>query len=191
MIQIKLWCACKHFIIRGAFPFPTISKRRMNKSLYLPLRFCAACLLAVTLSSCGGGAGGSSSSTTTSCSSGSSANSGSSSVTVLSTSDSVIGTGAVAAAGDTLSVTYTGWLYDASATNDQGTEFGSGPLTFELGVGSVIKGWDQGLVGMKVGGTRTLIIPSSLAYGSCPEPGSPIPPNSALVFTVTLTNVSS
>ncbi|HSY26871.1 MAG TPA: FKBP-type peptidyl-prolyl cis-trans isomerase, partial [Burkholderiaceae bacterium] len=61
------------------------------------------------------------------------------------------------------------------------------PLSFELGVGQVIAGWDQGLVGMAVGGTRTLIIPSSLAYGATGS--GPIPPNSPLVFTIQLLSV--
>jgi len=154
-----------------------------------------ALMLTFNLASCGGGGSGSSSSASSSCSAGSSANSGSSSVTALSYVDNVVGTGAVAADGSFLSVSYTGWLYDSSAPNDEGTEFASGsassPFIFELGVGAVIPGWDQGLVGMKVGGTRTLTIPSSLAYGACPATDSPIPPNSALVFTVTLLQVTS
>jgi FKBP-type peptidyl-prolyl cis-trans isomerase FkpA len=164
----------------------------MTKSRYLPFHLCATCLLALCLSSCGGGGGGSSSNSgTTSCSSGSSAGTGSSSVTALTYVDNVVGTGAVAADGATLTVNYTGWLYNASDANNEGTEFDSGTYAFELGIGKVIPGWDQGLAGMKVGGTRTLTVPSSLAYGSCPPAGSPIPPNSALVFTVTLTNVAT
>jgi FKBP-type peptidyl-prolyl cis-trans isomerase FkpA len=153
-----------------------------------------AVMLTFNLASCGGG-GSSSSSASSSCSSGSSAGSGSSSVTSLSYVDNVVGTGAVATDGSYLSVDYTGWLYNSGASNNEGTEFDAttagSPFDFELGVGAVIPGWDQGLVGMKVGGTRTLTIPSSLAYGSCPAPGSPIPPDSALVFTVTLLGITS
>jgi len=103
----------------------------------------------------------------------------------LYTQDLVAGSGAVASAGDSLSVTYTGWL-----TN--GTQFdsnvGKAPLRFRLGVGRVIPGWDQGLVGMRVGGTRRLVIGSALGYGSDGFPPA-IPGNATLVFTVTLLSV--
>ena len=109
--------------------------------------------------------------------------------TALQTTDTTVGTGATATSGSTLTVNYTGWLYDASAANLHGTQFdtsvGKAPFSFKLGSGQVIAGWDQGFAGMKVGGTRTLIIPSSLAYGSAGA-GSLIPPNAALVFTVEL-----
>ena len=109
--------------------------------------------------------------------------------TALQTTDTVVGSGATAAAGNTVTVNYTGWLYDASVANFQGTQFdtsvGKTPFSFKLGAGQVIPGWDQGVVGMKVGGTRTLIIPSTLAYGSAGA-GGVIPPNAALVFTVDL-----
>ena len=111
--------------------------------------------------------------------------------TQLQVTDTVVGTGATAAAGNTLTVNYTGWLYDANAAQNHGTQFDSSlgagrtPFVFRMGVGQVIAGWDQGVLGMKVGGKRTLIIPSSLAYGSAGA-GSLIPPNSALVFDVEL-----
>ena len=109
--------------------------------------------------------------------------------TQLQVTDSVVGTGTTAAAGNTLRVNYTGWLYSATAPDYRGTQFdtsvGRTPFQFRLGAGQVIAGWDQGLVGMKVGGTRTLIIPSSLGYGSVGA-GTSIPPNAALVFTVDL-----
>ena len=109
--------------------------------------------------------------------------------TQLQVTDSVVGTGTTAAAGNTLRVNYTGWLYSATAPNFRGTQFdtsaGRSPFQFRLGTGQVIAGWDQGLVGMKVGGTRTLVIPSSLGYGSAGA-GTSIPPNAALVFTVDL-----
>ena len=110
--------------------------------------------------------------------------------TQLQVTDNTVGTGTTAAAGNTLTVNYTGWLYSATAANYRGTQFdtsvGRSPFQFRLGAGQVIAGWDQGLVGMKVGGTRTLIIPSSLAYGSTGAGNGLIPPNAALVFTVDL-----
>jgi len=155
-----------------------------------------ACAFTFNLASCGGGGGSSSSSSTpSSCSSGSSANSGSSSVTSLIINPITPGTGPLAVTGDSLTVNYTGWLYDSSATNFEGTEFDSSlaagrqPFTFTLG-GNVIAGWNQGLVGVQAGGTYTLTIPSSLGYGSCPAVGSPIPPNSALVFSVTVISIT-
>ena len=94
-----------------------------------------------------------------------------------------------AVGGNTLTVNYTGWLYSGTATDYRGAQFdtsvGKTPFRFRLGAGQVIAGWDQGLVGMKVGGTRTLIIPSSLGYGVAGS-GSTIPPNSALVFMIDL-----
>lgn len=113
--------------------------------------------------------------------------------TQLQTTDSFIGTGATAVAGNTLTVNYTGWLYDAAAAQNHGKQFdtsiGRAPFSFKLGAGQVIAGWDQGLVGMKVGGKRTLIIPSTLGYGSTSVGGGLIPPNSALVFDVELLSV--
>ena len=98
--------------------------------------------------------------------------------------DLVVGTGAEAQTDNLVTVHYTGWLKD-------GTEFdssvGGDPFQFTLGAGRVIKGWDQGLVGMKVGGTRKLTIPPRLAYGSTGS-GS-IPPNATLIFEVELLSV--
>ncbi len=112
--------------------------------------------------------------------------------TSLQITDTAVGTGATAAAGNTVTVNYTGWLYNASAANLRGTQFdtsvGKQAFSFKLGVGQVIAGWDQGVAGMKVGGTRTLIIPSSLGYGSAGV-GNTIPPNTALVFTVDMLTV--
>ena len=109
--------------------------------------------------------------------------------TTLQISDTKVGTGATAANGNTVTVTYTGWLYDATAASFRGKQFdssvGKAPFSFKLGVGQVIQGWDQGVVGMKVGGTRTLVIPSALGYGSAGA-GGIIPGNTALVFTVDL-----
>lgn len=109
----------------------------------------------------------------------------------FSSTDLIVGTGATAAAGNSLAVSYTGWLYDATKTDGKGLQFdtnvGSDTLTFVLGSGSVIAGWDQGVPGMKVGGKRRLVIPSSLGYGSS-RVGS-IPPNSTLVFEIVLVSV--
>ena len=102
--------------------------------------------------------------------------------------DLVVGTGATVNAGNVATVTYSGWLYDTSKVDGKGTFFdGNSGFTFTLGAGSVIAGWDQGVVGMRVGGQRRLIIPPDLAYGSSGR--SPIPPNATLVFDITLTAV--
>lgn len=108
--------------------------------------------------------------------------------------DSKVGTGREATTGSTVYMHYTGWLYRPLAKGMKGRQFDSSiprgePLDFVLGTGRVIKGWDQGIVGMKVGGKRTLIIPSDLAYGSRPAPGGGIPANSALIFDVELVDV--
>jgi FKBP-type peptidyl-prolyl cis-trans isomerase len=102
--------------------------------------------------------------------------------------DETVGTGAAAAAGDTVTVNYVGSLtngtvFDASANH------GTTGFTFTLGVGQVIKGWDQGIVGMKEGGKRKLVIPADLAYGN-QSPAPSIPANSALVFEVELLKVA-
>ncbi|HSA61200.1 MAG TPA: FKBP-type peptidyl-prolyl cis-trans isomerase [Nitrospiraceae bacterium] len=101
-------------------------------------------------------------------------------------SDQVIGSGPVAVAGKTVSVHYTGWLtngqkFDSSVDRGQ-------PFSFPLGAGRVIKGWDEGVQGMKVGGKRKLTIPSELGYGTRGA-GGVIPPNSILVFDVELLGV--
>jgi FKBP-type peptidyl-prolyl cis-trans isomerase len=111
----------------------------------------------------------------------------------LKTEDTKAGTGAVATAGHTVVVHYTGWLYDEKAPNHRGTKFDSSldrnePFSFPLGGGRVIKGWDQGVEGMKVGGKRTLTIPPQLGYGERGAAGV-IPPNATLVFDVELLNV--
>ena len=104
-----------------------------------------------------------------------------------------LGTGTEAASGNTLSVNYTGWLYDATKTDQKGIQFdtsvGRDVFNFQLGVGQVIKGWDQGLVGMKIGGIRRLVVPPSLAYGAFRN--GPIPPNGTLVFEVELVDVAT
>ncbi|HZT76571.1 MAG TPA: FKBP-type peptidyl-prolyl cis-trans isomerase [Vicinamibacterales bacterium] len=102
--------------------------------------------------------------------------------------DLTLGNGAVAQSGNTLTVTYTGWLYDPTKPDFKGLPFDSeSGFSFALGTGQVIPGWDQGLVGMNVGGFRRLLIPASLAYGA--DRNGMIPPNAALVFDIQLTNV--
>ena len=99
----------------------------------------------------------------------------------------VVGSGAAAAAGQRVSVHYTGWLTDGKkfdSSKDRGQAF-----EFPLGRGHVIKGWDEGVAGMKVGGKRKLTIPSALGYGARGA-GGVIPPNATLVFEVELLNVA-
>ena len=102
--------------------------------------------------------------------------------------DLTLGTGAAATTGMSITVNYTGWLYDVTKTDQKGlqfeTSFGSTPFAFTLGTGQVIAGWDQGIPGMMVGGTRRLVIPPSLAYGGTRN--GTIPPNAALVFEIQL-----
>lgn len=113
-------------------------------------------------------------------------------VTALKSVDTTPGTGAQADTTRTVTVHYTGYLYDGRAANTKGTQFdssvGKAPFTFKLGAGTVIPGFDQGVTGMKVGGKRTVTIPASLAYGS--SGSGPIPPNAALVFDLELVSVS-
>jgi peptidylprolyl isomerase len=108
----------------------------------------------------------------------------------LTIADSKVGTGAEARAGNTCVMHYTGWLYENGA---KGAKFDSSidrgePFEFGLGQGQVIKGWDEGVAGMKVGGKRTLIIPPQLGYGARGA-GGVIPPNATLVFEVELLGV--
>jgi FKBP-type peptidyl-prolyl cis-trans isomerase FkpA len=104
------------------------------------------------------------------------------------------GTGATIANGQMAVMQYTGWLYEAAASDNKGKQFDSSrtagrePFKFPLGTGSVIKGWDQGIVGMKIGESRRLIIPSSLAYGDAGFSGA-IPPGATLVFDVELVGI--
>jgi FKBP-type peptidyl-prolyl cis-trans isomerase FkpA len=99
------------------------------------------------------------------------------------------GTGVTATQGRTITVSYTGWLYDPTKPESKGAQFDSSTnFSFPLGVGRVIAGWDQGVVGMKVGGQRRLVIPPNLGYGS--QMVGSIPPNSTLVFDITLLNVT-
>jgi peptidylprolyl isomerase len=106
-------------------------------------------------------------------------------LTKLESTDLVVGTGAEATSGKTVSVHYTGTLsngqkFDSSLDRGQ-------PFSFQLGAGGVIKGWDEGVVGMKVGGKRKLIIPPSLGYGD--QAAGSIPPGSTLIFEIELLSV--
>src|SRR4051794_22965921 len=102
--------------------------------------------------------------------------------------DLITGTGPAAKTGDKISVRYVGTLYDNGKEFDSSWKRGKAPFDVTLGQGQVIQGWDQGLVGMKVGGRRRLTIPPDLAYGPQGQPPS-IPANSTLVFDVDLTKI--
>ncbi len=107
--------------------------------------------------------------------------------------DTTPGTGAEARAGQHVTVHYTGWLHDPARPDGRGAKFDSSkdrgdPFRFDLGAGMVIRGWDEGVQGMKVGGTRVLQIPPELGYGARGA-GGVIPPNATLVFEVELLQV--
>jgi FKBP-type peptidyl-prolyl cis-trans isomerase FkpA len=137
------------------------------------VRFVLICLLAVAAVSC------------------SDSPTGASSSAPYSQVDLLVGTGDEAVLGKILNVNYTGWLYDGRQPDGKGLQFdsseGRDPLRLTLGFGEVIPGWDQGLVGMKVGGKRRLVIPPSLAYGNVRN--GPIPAYATLVFEVTLVSI--
>jgi FKBP-type peptidyl-prolyl cis-trans isomerase FkpA len=107
--------------------------------------------------------------------------------------DLVVGSGAEATAGRTVTVHYTGWLYDPAQPENKGRQFetsrGRSPFAFVLGAGRVIAGWDRGVVGMRVGGQRRLILPPDLAYGRTGSSDGTIPPNASLVFDVEVLDV--
>lgn len=110
----------------------------------------------------------------------------------LQITDTKLGTGEVAKPGHSVTVHYTGWLYQNGA---KGAKFDSSvdrgtPFTFKLGAGEVIPGWDQGVAGMKVGGNRTLIIPPDLGYGAQGAGNGLIPPGATLIFDVQLLQVN-
>ncbi len=107
--------------------------------------------------------------------------------------DTVVGSGTEATSGKSVSVHYTGWLHDAAQADGHGKKFDSSldrrqPFDFNLGAGQVIRGWDEGVAGMKVGGKRTLVIPPEMGYGARGA-GGVIPPNATLVFDVELLGV--
>ncbi len=101
--------------------------------------------------------------------------------------DMTVGTGTEATAGSTATVQYGAWLYSDTTADHKGTQIDQNQFSFVVGSGQVIKGFDQGVAGMKVGGTRRLVVPPSLAYGSSGY--QTIPPNAALVFDIALTAV--
>jgi FKBP-type peptidyl-prolyl cis-trans isomerase len=116
-----------------------------------------------------------------------------SNITELQKQDAKTGDGNEAVAGRNVTVHYTGWLYDESKPDHKGNKFDSSrdrnePFTFRLGGGQVIRGWDEGVAGMKVGGQRTLTIPPAYGYGARGA-GGVIPPNATLVFDVELLDV--
>jgi FKBP-type peptidyl-prolyl cis-trans isomerase FkpA len=111
-------------------------------------------------------------------------------VTQLQIIDTTVGTGAEAVKGKVVVVHYTGWLYDPGSPDKKGKKFDSSvdkksPFSFPLGGGRVIRGWDEGVAGMHVGGKRTLVIPPDMAYGSRGA-GGVIPPDATLMFDVEL-----
>jgi FKBP-type peptidyl-prolyl cis-trans isomerase FkpA len=113
------------------------------------------------------------------------------SVATLTKTDLKVGDGVEAKPGMEVLVNYTGWLYDEKATDKHGTKFDSSfdhgsPFSFVLGKGQVIRGWDQGVAGMRVGGTRELLIPAEFGYGERGAGGGVIPPGASLVFEVEL-----
>ncbi len=110
-----------------------------------------------------------------------------------SSTDLRVGDGTTAILGSLVQVNYTGWLYGASAPDHKGNQFdtttGKSPYSFYLGSGGVIKGWDLGIPGMKVGGLRRLVVPPDLAYGAQSAGNGAIPGNSTLVFEIELLSV--
>jgi FKBP-type peptidyl-prolyl cis-trans isomerase FkpA len=135
----------------------------------------AAALIALTTSACSGGAETPTSPTET---------------IPFSTTNLRVGTGAEAVTGRTIAVEYTGWLYSASAPDNKGTQFdstfdpGREPFVLVAGSNGVITGFSQGVLGMRVGGLRRVVIPPSLGYG--PQANGPIPGNSTLIFEIEL-----
>jgi FKBP-type peptidyl-prolyl cis-trans isomerase FkpA len=137
----------------------------------------AAFVAILSLTACGGGSG----------------DSGSGSVAVsnpaaLVKTDNTVGTGLEATSGKTANVTYTLWLYSATAADHKGTRMESNAFSFKLGTNAVIPGFEQGVTGMKEGGKRTIEVPSSLGYGAAGTPG--VPPNAGLVFEIVLNSVT-
>lgn len=107
-------------------------------------------------------------------------------VTSLQITDEKIGTGEAVKAGDTITVNYTGALLNGQVFDSTS---GKSPFTTQIGVGKVIQGWDEGIIGMKVGGMRKLVIPASLGYGA--QAQGPIPANSPLIFEISLISIDS
>jgi FKBP-type peptidyl-prolyl cis-trans isomerase FkpA len=150
---------------------------RLRTLLTVPVRIALVIAIALSAAACGGGSESSPS------------NAPAPPSAPFSATDIREGSGATATQGRTVTVSYTGWLYDPGKPESKGTQFDSSMnFSFPLGVGRVIAGWDQGVVGMKVGGQRRLVIPPNLGYGS--QMVGSIPPNSTLVFDVMLLAVN-
>ena len=138
-------------------------------------------LAALAVSGCGGGDSGGGSPTAPSAN------------VPFSTTDLQVGTGAEATPGRAVAVNYTGWLYSTTAADNKGTRFDSSldpgrqPLVFTVGTNQVIAGFSQGVQGMRVGGARRVVIPPNLGYGG--QANGPIPPNSTLLFEISLVAV--
>jgi len=146
---------------------------RMRTVPTVPTRIALGLMIALSATACGGGSESTTPTPPTA---------------PFSSTDLREGTGTAATQGRTVTVSYTGWLFDPSKPESKGTQFDSqATFTFQLGVGRVIAGWEQGIPGMKTGGQRRLIIPPNLGYGS--QMVGSIPPNSTLVFDVMLLNV--
>jgi FKBP-type peptidyl-prolyl cis-trans isomerase FkpA len=138
----------------------------------------AAFVAMLSLSACGGGGSGS----------GGTINTVISVDPALKITDNTVGTGTTAVGGSFVTVTYTGWLLDPTKADHKGTQFDTGSFQFTVGAGQVIPGFDQAVYNMKVGGTRTVEIPSRLGYGATGSPPK-IPANADLVFQIALTAV--
>ena len=111
------------------------------------------------------------------------------SAVAYSATDLTVGTGVEATPGTTASVQYGGWLYNANAADHKGQQFQASQLSYLVGSTQLIKGFDMGVTGMKVGGTRRVIIPPSLGFGATGSSDGTIPPNAALVFDILLVSV--
>lgn len=142
----------------------------------LKLPLIAAFVAILSLTACGGGGGDSSPTAVNP-----------NNPAALVKTDNVLGTGAEAVTGKTATVSYTLWLYSATAADHKGTRLDSNSFSFVLGAANVIPGFQQGVTGMKVGGKRTIEVPASLGYGE--RGGDGIPSNNGLVFEISLTKV--
>lgn len=111
------------------------------------------------------------------------------SAVAYSQTDLTVGTGLEATPGTTASVQYGGWLYSETAVDHKGAQFDANQFAYVVGSTQLIKGFDMGVTGMKVGGIRRVIMPPSLAYGATGSSNGAIPPNAALVFDILLANV--
>lgn len=110
-----------------------------------------------------------------------------SSPSALTKTDVTVGTGAEAVSGKKATVTYTLWLYSSTASDSKGKQLESNQFVFTLGTKAVIEGFEQGVTGMKVGGKRVILVPSNLGYGSTGN--ASVPPNSGLVFEISLSKI--